>query len=893
MTKPLSWFRFRMSMFIRSWVFRRLLLIFHVWMLMAVLCFSAEAATDLRCDYRTNPLGIDSLEPQLSWKLDVGSSNVEQHAYHVLVASSLEKLAADEGDLWDSRRRVSSDASCVYSGRDLSSGKSCFWKVKVYTDSTNAMAWSSPAFWSMGLLESEDWKALWIGFDQGRRNVKESEDLFLPPIRYLRKEFKIKQPVKRAMLYATALGLYEMRLNGERVGDDYFTPGWTDYHQRIYYNTYDVTAMLDEGENVVGALLADGWFSGYSGLNKQRDRYGEETRLRAQLVVEYEDGRTDVFGTDESWRASTGPTLEADLFMGETYDARLGMPGWDRVGFDAAAWAAVSDTSRIRTPVQAYPSVTVKAFQELTPRSVSEPEASVFIFDMGRNFAGFARLKVEAEAGTELVLRFGERLHSDGTLFTTNLNGARATDTYICKGDGVEVWEPRFTYHGFQYVELTGYPGTPGSEVVTGIELTSSTPVTGRFECSNPMLNQLYKNIAQTQRANFMDIPTDCPQRDERLGWTGDAQAYIRAACFNSDVQSFFRKWLVDLEDAQRPNGDFPRFAPSLSGAGSGGAAWADAGVICPWALYEFYGDQALLERQYESMKRFIEFREKNYKYHGFGDWLHLGEPTSKKLISIAYTAGSAKILSEIATVLKEKSDARQYEKIYESFRKTFNREFVDKKGRIEGDTQTAYVLALGFDLLDEKERVLAEEGLIEKIEEANGHLTTGFVGTRDLMNVFSKIGRTDVAYRLLLNDTFPSWLFSVKHGATSIWEHWDGWTPEDGLLDVRDNSFSHYTYGSVGQWMFENIGGIKSAEAGFKEIVIQPVMTEHLTLANVSYDSIHGRIAVEWKRDGTNVALNVEIPPNTTATIHVPGQRKTESVGSGSYTFEGTYTAH
>jgi len=872
---------------------RNYLIQLFVFLLASARCLSLWAETDLRCEYMTNPLGVDNPHPQLSWKLNAASSNVRQRAYRVLVASSQKKLDAGEGDLWDSRRKVSSDeTSCIYSGRDLSSGTPCFWKVMAYTGATDSPEWSAPAFWSMGLLEPEDWSAEWIGFDKGRRNVRVKDDLFLPPIRYLRKEFALKQPVKRATLYATALGIYEMRLNGKRVGNDYFTPGWTDYDKRVYYNTYDVTEMVEEGDNVIGALLADGWFSGYVGAKHCRDRYGEELRLRAQLVVEYETGKTDVIGTDKTWTGSTGPTIEADLLMGETYDARLEMPGWDQTGFDASSWGSVSDTSRVKTSLEACPSGTIKPFQEITPLSVSEPEDEVYIFDLGVNFAGFVRLKATAEKGTELVLRFGERLNPDGTLFTTNLNGARATDTYICKGDGVEIWEPRFTYHGFQYVELTGYPGTPGLETVTGVELTSSTPVAGRFECSSPLLNQLYKNICQTQRANFMDVPTDCPQRDERLGWTGDAQAFVRAGCFNADLQTFFRKWLVDLEDAQLPNGDFPRFAPSLSARGSGGAAWADAAVICPWAMYEFYGDRVLLERHYEGMKRFVDFRENNRRFNGFGDWLHLGEPTSKKLISVAYTAGSAKILSEIALVLKKKSDSLRYAKIYKSFRKTFNRDYVKSKGRIEGDTQTAYALALWFDLLDKKDIPLAEEHLLKKIEEADGHLATGFVGTRDLMNVLAKIGRTDVAYRLLFNETFPSWLFPVKNGATTIWEHWDGWTPENGFHESEHNSFSHYTYGSVGQWMFENIGGIKSEKSGFKKIIIRPAMTEKLSWAKTSYQSIHGRIAVEWKREGSKVFLDVEIPPNTTAAIYVPGRRSVERVPSGRYTFEGTYTA-
>ena len=851
----------------------------------------------LRCEYMTEPLGIDNTSPQLNWRLEP-DKNMKQTAFRVLVATSPDKLGKHDGDLWDSGKVASNDETgIVYAGKPLASGTPCYWKVMSWDRNGQPSQWSRPASWTMGLLRPEDWESLWIGFDRPRAVAEQGAQKrpLLPAPRYLRKEFKLAKPVKRAMLYASALGNYEMHINGNRVGKDYFTPGWTDYNKRVYYNAYDVTGMVKQGDNAIGSLLADGWYSGYIGFGNRRDHYGKNPRLRARLLVAHDNGSTTVIPTDRTWKASTGPILEGDFLMGETYDARLEMPGWDAPGFDAVfPWSSVNITSNISAVVQAYPSGTVKIFREIEPLSVTEPEPGNFVFDMGSNFAGFARLKVQAKRGTRITLHFGERLKPDGTVYTTNLRGARATDTYVCKGDGPEIWEPRFTFHGFQYVGITGHPGVPGKDAATGIELSSATPAAGKFECSNRMLNQLYRNICQTQRANFIDIPTDCPQRDERLGWTGDAQAYVRTACCNMDVQSFFRKWLVDLEDAQFANGDMPQVAPRKVAEGSGGAAWADAGVICPWSIYEIYGDKTVLERHYDAMAKFVDFRANNSpgflapkKFHCFGDWLNIKADTPKDLIRTAYTAGSARIMSRAAAVLGKKSDAAKYHKLYQNIKKAFKKAYVDKEGKIKGDTQTAYLLALEFDLVDGEMRKKAEQHLIERIKERHWHLSTGFVGTRDLMHVLTKIGRIDVAYRLLFTVTYPSWLFPVKNGATSIWERWDSWTPEGGFQDSGMNSFSHYAYGAVGQWMFENIGGINSASPGFRKIIIKPAITRKLTWARTSYDCIHGKITVGWKLDGNKVTLDVEIPPNATASIHVPGEDKAVEVASGKYTFE------
>jgi alpha-L-rhamnosidase len=859
-------------------------------------------AIQLRCQYMKNPLGIDNPAPELSWKIEGDSQNLFQGAYRILAASTPDMLLEDKSDLWDSGKVESDRTYAVkYGGRPLETGGECFWKVMLWDTSGKAGSWSETAYWSSGLLNDSDWKAGWIGYDKPRKQAEkqfkdQNLDYLLVPARLLRKDFTLAKSPRRAVLYASALGNYEMRINGRRVAEDFFAPGWTDYRIRVYYNTYDVTEMLGKGENAVAGILADGWYAGHVGGKKHRDHYGKNPRLAAQLVIEYQDGTSETITTDQSWKASTGPILESDFLQGETYDARLETAGWDKPGYDDRLWEKPDTSDAPQIKFSAYPAQPVQVYQEIKPVSTKRISQDKYIFDMGTNFAGFARLKLEAPQGTKITLRFGERLKDDGTLYTENLRAARVIDTYTCKGGGPEVWQPRFTFHGFQYIELSGYPGTPESDTVTGIELTSATPAAGSFECSDTRLNQLYHNICQTQRANFIEVPTDCPQRDERLGWTGDAQAYIRTACLNTDVQAFFRKWLTSLFDAQFENSDIPMVAPEISAwvGGSGGPAWADAAIICPWAIYQVYADKSLLEKHYEAMARFVDYLDKSApdhlapeKFHCFGDWLDIDADTPKKLIYTAYTAGNAQIMQKIAEILGKEGDAVKYEKIYDNFKQAFNKAYVSEDGIIEGDSQTCYVLALWFDLVDGKMRDKAAEHLIERIKERDWHLSTGFVGTRDLMHVLSKIGRNDVAYRLMFNDTFPSWLFPVKNGATSIWERWNSWTPEAGFGDSGMNSFSHYTYGAVGQWMFENMAGIKPLKPGYKEFQIRPVITDKLSFVKASYECIHGRISAQWSRGDDSATLSVTVPPNTTAWIYVPGKPEPIKTGSGEYTYK------
>jgi len=709
-------------------------------------------------------------------------------------------------------------------------------------------------------------------------------DTIMPPASYLRTGFTVNKPVVRATLYGSALGWFDLHLNGQRVSDDYFNPGWTDYGKRVYYRTYDVTSLIRTGNNALGAILSDGWYSGYIGWFRKRDHYGTQPRVLAQLVLEFADGSRQVVATGPDWKAGTGPITGADILQGETYDAREEIAGWDQPGFNDKSWASVDTGANLNPVVQVHPAPPVVAVKEFRARTITEPKPGVYVLDLGQNFAGVPRLTVHGKPGQKITLRHAERLAPDGGIYTINLRSANATDVYICKGDGVEVWTPRFTFHGFQYIEITGLTEKPDQDTVVGVALSSDTPVTGSFECSDPMLNQLYNNIYWTQRANFIDIPTDCPQRDERLGWTGDAQVYIRTATLNTDVQAFFTKWLVDMEDAQRDDGQFPKVAPVRplrTNGEDGGPAWADAGVICPWTIYEVYGDKRQLAQHYDSMCRFIEFcRNRSTpkllppgKYHCFGDWVSIKADTPKDVIYTAYFAYSTKLVARAAEVLGKTEDAAKYNELFKRIKQSFNKAFVGTDGRIKGNTQAVYVLALAYDLVEGDNAQRAADYLVEDIKNHDWHLTTGFVGTKDLMLVLAKIGRNDVAYRLVHQDTFPSWGFSIKNGATTIWERWDGWTPENGFEKSGMNSFAHYSFGAVYGWMVENIGGIRNAAPAYKQITIAPAVDKKLTFAKTRFTSIRGEISSEWKKADDRLLVNVVIPANTTATVSLPAK--------------------
>lgn len=867
---------------------------------------SALKVSRLRCEYLVAPLGLDECVLRLSWLIECDRRGARQIAYRLRVASTPEKLVTDDSDFWDSGRVESNQTThVIYSGRKLRSRDVCHWSVEVWDEAGNS-ARSEPSLWTMGLLAKSDWSAKWIAADP--EIIKRDKEAIAPTLTepgtpaLFRKEFNLPAPVKRATLYTSARGLVEMSINGQRVGEDIFVPEWTDYDKRIHYRTYDVTKLIHHDGNVIGAMLGDGWWSGYVGWQETRARYGSlENSFLAQLEIESTDGSRMIVVTDDSWKCDTGPILSSDFMMGEIYDARRERKGWNAKNFAGKDWLQAREVAAPLVPLVAQRSEPVRVVEKLVPVSVNEIRPGVFIFDLGQNIAGWVRLQVNAPHGTKITIRHGERLSPDGTLYTENLRRAKATDVYICKGSGVEVFEPHFTFHGFQYVELTGLPYKPGKETVTGCVVRSATPPAGHFECSHPGVNRLWLNGLWSQKDNFLTVPTDCPQRDERLGWMGDAQVFSRTASYNMDVAGFFTKWMIDVEDAQTAEGIFPDTAPRLRegenfiGLGNlgGSAGWADAGVIIPYTIWRVYGDRRILERHYQAMVKWVDWIQKhnpnglrvNQLANNYGDWLCIPSDTSfgthspmKNLLATAYWANDCTMLSRIARELGHETDAQRFQKIFEHVRAAFQKEWVKPDGRITTDTQTGYLLALAFDLLPENLREPAVNHLVENIKSLDWHLSTGFIGISHLNPQLTLAGRADVAYRLLLREDYPSWLYPVKHGATTIWERWNGWTEQDGFFIPHMNSFNHYSLGSVGEWLFRHVAGIELDPQipGFQKFVLRPFIQNGLNFARASYHTMHGEIVSNWTCNDKFVNWTVRIPANTAARVFIPSKQQT-----------------
>ncbi len=861
---------------------------------------SSLRVTCLRCEYLVDPSGIGEVKPRLSWNIESPRRGARQVAWRIRVASSAERLAQGQADLWDSGRvEDGRTAHIEYGGRPLVSRMACYWQVEVW-DEQGGDTVSEPAFWTMGLLEASEWQARWIAADP--EYLKRSEHAVeptrtepgTPP--WFRKAFDVKGQIQRATLYASARGLFECHLNGQRVGRDIFAPEWTDYDKRIQYRTYDVTEQVQSGANALGAVLGDGWYSGYVGWQETRGRYGLQNSLMIQLEIELADGERLVVGTDGSWRCSAGPIVFSDFMMGETYDARHELDGWAEPGLNDAGWSAVEDVTGPGVPLVAQPSEPVRVVETIEPVSISEIQPGVFICDLGQNISGWVRLRVSGPAGTRLTLRHAERLNPDGTLYTENLRRAKATDVYVLAGRGEEVWEPRFTFHGFQYIEVSGLPSVPKAGEITGCVIHSATPPSGTFDCSHPLVNRLWLNGYWSQKDNFLTVPTDCPQRDERLGWMGDAQVFLRTATYNMDVAAFFTKWMIDVEDAQTSDGIFPDTAPRLREGENfvgldrlgGGAGWADAGVIVPWTIWRVFGDDRIIMRHWDAMVAWLDYLERtNPRYirenelaNNYGDWLCIPSDREfrthspmKTLLATAYWADDAAKLARMARALGKEQQAQRFERMYAKVRQAFQTEWLLEDGRLAVETQTAYLLALAFDLLPEAVRSRAADHLVENIESLGWHLSTGFIGISHLNPILTATGHADVAYRLLLNEDYPSWLYPVRHGATTIWERWNGWTEEQGFFNPLMNSFNHYSLGSVGEWLYRYVAGIELDPQvnAFKRFVIRPYPGGSFTHARASYRSLYGTIESGWQREDDTLTLEVTIPANTTARVYVP----------------------
>ncbi|MFW6224553.1 MAG: family 78 glycoside hydrolase catalytic domain, partial [Bacteroidota bacterium] len=830
-------------------------------------------------------MGTGGDDIRFSWIMRSNMNNTTQTSYHLQVSKDPE-FQNDRQIVWDTDREYSDQSIHIqYQGIPLESQTRYYWRVQVQDNHGNSSVWSEASFFETGLLNPSEWKVKWIQtpFDEDTASSQ--------PVTQFRSVFKSKKEIQSARLYASAHGLYEIEINGKRVGDQVFTPGWTSYASRVPYQTYDITDFLQMGENAVGAYLADGWYRGFLGWEDQRNYYGEKLAFIAQIHITYEDGSTLTTGTDENWKALQGPIRKSDIYKGEYYDARLEMPGWSKPGFKDRDWQKVKVAEDI--PMEkliAWQSPPVKKIQELKPVSWFVTPAGDTVLDMGQNMIGWMKIRVSAQKGTKIELRHAETLDKQGNFYTANLRSADQLNTYVLKGEGLEEWEPRFTFQGFRYVAVSGWPGDFNTDDFTGMVIHSDMEPTGHFESSNPLINQLQHNIVWGQKGNFLEIPTDCPQRDERMGWTGDIQVFANTASLQMHTAAFLKKWLDDLSADQLENGAVPHVIPNVLGDNAAGAAgWGDAAAVVTWSVFQAYNDTLLLKKQYKSVKKWVEYmrgraalKDDPYIWTGdyhFGDWLayatidrpdYAGSYTHTDLIATAYFAHSTHLALKMSEILNIQEDKEYFTFLYENVKNAFRKEFVTPNGRLTSDTQTAYLLALQFDLLPENRRKDAAAYLVNDVRR-RGHLTTGFLGTPHLNHVLSEFGYEKEAYDLLLRTRYPSWLYPVKMGATTIWERWDGIKPDSTFQSPAMNSFNHYAYGAIAEWMYREIAGIKHTAPAYKTINISPNPGGGITHARAFQNTPYGRVLSQWNLTDKTFELEVVIPANTNATIVLP----------------------
>jgi alpha-L-rhamnosidase len=819
----------------------------------------------LRCEHRVEPLGIDMRAPLLSWRLVSPRRGDDPASYRVLVS-------ANGATVWDSGEVADPAAvSTRYAGPPLQPRTRYDWQVTVTAadGATNtARSWFETGH--------DAWTAHWITHDPSDVDVVDAPDegeLALPdhglrPVLELRRSFTVHTAPIRARLYVTARGLYEAHLNDQRVGDHELAPGWTDYRQRIDYFVYEVTDLLRESENLLRFSNADGWWSGYVGFDTRQSgaHYGTFPQLIAELHLDHADGTHEVIATDDAWQSRRGNIRYADLLMGECHDLRREPGPWRP--------ATVVDTDHSLLTAAVAPPIRVT--EELPATTVTSTGDSHLV-DFGQNVAGRVRLTARGlQPGDRVVIRHGEALNTDGTLHTDNLRTAAATDILVAGDESTVVFEPRFTYHGFRYVEVTGLTNLSNNDI-NAVVLHSDTPPAGEFTCDDPGIQRLAHNIRWGQRGNFVSVPTDCPQRDERLGWLADAQVFLPTACYNADVAAFFAGWLREVRGAQSADGGFPNVAPLLAGVADEGApGWADAGVLIPWHLYRVYGDERILADNLDAMRRWVDFVHRhnpdlvwrNKVGPHFADWLAL-TPTPREVVATAYFARSAELTAHAAEVLGE--PATHYQTLAAHIRKTFVESFV-VNGRVWGDTQTAYLLALAFELLPADLVPHAVDRLVELVTEAGPAVTTGFLGVSLIAPVLDQHGHPDLAHALLRRTEPPSWLYPLRHNATTIWERWDGYTDERGFQVPAMNSFNHYALGSVGEWLYRGVAGLDQApeSVGFRDLLIRPRLGG-LGQAGARHESVRGRTSVAWSRVDGVLKLDVTVPPGATATVHVP----------------------
>jgi len=918
--------------------------------------------SSLQCEHLENPLGIDIRRPSLSWMLASNRQRMMQTAYQVQVS----RLETGNDLVWDSGKVISDNSIHVkYAGVELESRQRYFWHVRVWDENDSPSDWSLVAFWEMGLLTPNDWAAHWIEPKQepatpeppinmfqnlGMVSPQEDADYSrLNPAQYLRKEFSAPKNIAKARIYATAHGIYRLEINGVRVGNQELAPEITAYQSYLQYQTYDVTTMISKGTNIIGAVLADGWYRGRIGLPGDSCQYGDKLALLLQLEIEYKDGSRETIISDTDFKSSTGALVYSDIFIGERYNATLENDGWDQPDFDDTDWKNVNTVNFGFDNLVAQYGEPLRIVQEIKPVAMIKTPKGETVVDLGQNIHGKLHMTVQGTAKTEITLDHSEMLDADGN-FMHQIRGRNKDqrDVYITKGDETEVYEPWFTTHGFRYVRVTGYPGEPTVDDFVGLVIASDLRDSGSFSCSDEHINQLQENIRWSQTGNFVSIPTDCPQR-ERAGFTGDAQVFIPTACFIMDVHAFFTRWLRNLQIEQREDGQVPATVPywksyiemftPIQGGSHTSAGWGDACIIVPWTLYQTYGNERVLAENYATMSRWLDYvqqeaetgiperlgdlnaesfeRQKylwNTGFH-FGDWLipsltgGYSNPfdaanATKEIVASCFYAYSTRLMAKIAQVLGKDDDYQHYSDLNEKINKAFEEEYITPDGKLPAHYQGMYVLALKMCVVPVEKRSLLTNQLVDLISHNGWRLDTGFVSVPYLLDVLCDNGRQDVAYKLLFQTECPSWLYEVKKGATTIWETWDAISP-DGQVNLA--SFNHYAFGSVGDWLYRYVAGLDKTQAGYKHIVIQPHPDEHLTHAKATYQSIYGEIVSRWELKDGLLRVEAKIPPNTTATLRLVAANRqlvasehptTQSgndllveVGSGTYTFEYPYS--
>ena len=861
--------------------------LYSILIFLSVLSVKAQKTiiTQLEVDKLINPLGLDSRNPDFSWRIKSDEYDLNQTHYQIFVAT--DKIFSKQSLVWDSGKVNSSESVYVkYQGKSLEYATKYYWTVKVWTNQSAKPKQSKISFWTTGLMNEKQWKSNWIG-------VK-NEDRKSPKSPYFTNDFILEKNITSANLFITSRGIYEAHINGKRVGKSYLTPGWTSYNNRIQYQAYDVKEMLSSRDNRLGVILADGWFRNFRpNRGKRKTDYGDELSFITELVISYQDGTKKSIINDDNWNYHFASIQNSSIYNGEVVDFNLSDPTWSMPKKKNINSKKAQSVSSYTGKLDHTRNEMIKKREILKAKELIITPSGDKVIDFGQNLVGWVQFKSDLPRGSKVTLYHSEVLDKAGEFYTTNLRAAKQKNTFILNGKKDQLYHPTFTFQGFRYLKVEGVSQI-NIDNFQAVALYSDMEFTGSLTTSNELINKLQENIQWGQRGNFLDVPTDCPQRDERLGWTGDAQAFFSTAGFNMDVKNFFDKWLMDLTYDQRPDGAVPGVVPHNNYLGLndsnelkgsfGRTGWADAATIIPWHSYLIYGDPKTIERQYSSMVKWIDFmtqNSKNYLYikeDHWGDWLFFSRDddnsgrsavTSKKLIAQAFYCYSTQLLIKSAKVLGYDDDVKKYTDLYEKLVKAFNDEFVTKNGMLVSDSQTAYVLALQFQLLSEKNAKIAVERLVNNIEDY-GHLTTGFLGTPFLCHVLSDNGKNDEAIKLMLRTEYPSWLYPVTKGATTIWERWNGIKPDGSFQYPSMNSFNHYAYGAIGEWMYANLMGLKINEEfpGYKRYTIQPLFDKNFDLVVGSFDSNYGKIAVAWSRKNGKLQLTLEIPANTSSDV-------------------------